>query len=614
MPRPKPIRTAFSGPTKKSSNNLLTVLVMIGVTALTILCVLLGLMYQSLSSSSTTTATTTTLTNNAPPIKHDESLELLQKFRSDFEKRYSPQVARDMLKAGVKSFGSIDHTAERMLRARQREQQKQNQNTFVMGFAGYSVTVGRGNYFHQSFPFVTGRLLKGLFQRILGTELVVRNAAIGGIPSFPYGFCLEHFLGKEVDVMSWDYGMNEGNGAAILESYIRLSRKQLSHQPMLVLLDKNNQRIKLLESYSQLGILQDSIALGKGEVVPKHILQQISEEGDTNDNLPEGFRDWNEFGAPARCPGRGSWHPKKMEHELIGWMLAMHLVECMERAIELDRANHRIPPLQPGFAFEKPLNAPPSGNPDAVTQLLYGHRADDNNNNMFVLKDLSCRTSFLPAVDHEKILPSVVVDGLIKPDMDIMEDRPDSMYQQGWVLDVSKVERDTKRKVEKCGGLGYIDMKVALYGVPDSGKLKLWLPYEGPKKQKQQPDAASHWFDDLILCEANEKRSGEACQLDRDLQITVGSARVSEKEVQMIDGAGAYLNRKTCLHVPIPSSAKVTRLGDVRKNDGSALSEEDKKRLSGGVDVGLEVVLEASSSVTRSNGACCVSHIVWENH
>lgn len=39
----------------------------------------------------------------------------------------------------------------------------------------------------------------------LKIELEVRNAAIGGVPSFPYGWCLENFWGLDADVVSWDY-------------------------------------------------------------------------------------------------------------------------------------------------------------------------------------------------------------------------------------------------------------------------------------------------------------------------------------------------------------------------------------------------------------------------
>ena len=66
---------------------------------------------------------------------------------------------------------------------------------FKIAFGGYSVTVGRGNYFDQSYPFVMERILKDPM-KMLGIDLDVRNAAIGGIPSFPYGWCLKNFLGS----------------------------------------------------------------------------------------------------------------------------------------------------------------------------------------------------------------------------------------------------------------------------------------------------------------------------------------------------------------------------------------------------------------------------------
>lgn len=56
---------------------------------------------------------------------------------------------------------------------------KEEGRPFKFTFGGYSVTVGRGNYFGQSFPFVMKRLLDAPFQ-LLGISLSVNNAAIGG--------------------------------------------------------------------------------------------------------------------------------------------------------------------------------------------------------------------------------------------------------------------------------------------------------------------------------------------------------------------------------------------------------------------------------------------------
>ena len=253
----------------------------------------------------------------------------------------------------------------------------------------------------------------------------------------------------------------------------------------------------------------------------------------------------------------------------------------------------------------EPLEPPPR-NPPAVTDTLYGRDGR--------MKRISCRTNFLPATDTEKVLPSVVVSGLAPSASsdNIMEPRSDATYATGWVLDVSKVERETKEKVERCGGLGYIDMKIALYGIPESGPLKLWLPLE--EIHDDSPfDEATHWFDELIICEANEKRPDGACHLDADVEYAVGGVTVQSP--QMVSGAAEYLKRKTCVHVGIPETAKVTRLRDLE----GAADEQVHRRLSRNgafrdSHVGLVVELRAKKGVVRDQGACCVSHVVWTRH
>jgi hypothetical protein len=297
----------------------------------------------------------------------------------------------------------------------------------------------------------------------------------------------------------------------------------------------------------------------------------------------------------------------------------MHFVEAMTRAVEIqdnpkETALVDSRQLAPPPTFTKPLSHKLPDNDPEVTELLFGHLQESNN---YLTKDLSCRTSFLPATDHSKTLPSIVVSGFAQGDLDIMIDRTDAHYKERWVLDVSKVERDTKRKVENCGGLGYIDMKIALYGVPESGKLRLWLPFDGPSHDHHSHDHsdndANHWFDDLIICEANEKRNDDACKLDRDLDIVVGGVPVTS--IHPIKGAGEYLKRTTCANVGVPEGAIVTTLGNVQNTEGSLLSDEEKLKFGVTEDaLGLVVDITVKSTVTRSKGACCLSHVVWEQH
>ena len=588
---------------------LVLVLAVIGMTALG----MYSLLYLTLIPPTPTKMTTTTkslLRRQPRLVSTEQGQRILQQVRDQFHHRYMG-ISQELLDKGIHSFGSIDATAHRFVKA------VKEKRPFVMAFSGYSITVGRGNYFSQSFPFVLQDVLQGPLKELLGISLVVRNGAIGGIPSFPYGFCLEHFLGSDPDVISWDYSMNEGKrDASVLEAFVRQASRQLPNKPMMIVLDTSEKRMQLLKDYTSRGWLLDAIAVGKKEIIPDSAF--------TQETIPEGLQEWDEFGAPPNCPGRGSWHPKKQEHAMIGWIMAMHFVDAMERALELlsTSVDYRQGPVTP---YSSPLTKIAPNEPE-MNELLYGHARQDGDDTTYHMKELSCRTSFLPATDHSKVLPSVVVSGFAEGDLDIMVDRTDAHYKEGWVLDVSKVERDTKRKVEGCGGLGYIDMKIAMYGVPDSGTLRLWLPVEGETLQSDHDNhehedvtLAKHWFDDLVLCEANEKRGEQACKLDQDLEIVVGGVPVS-KAIHPVLGAAEYLKRKTCVNLGIPEGAQITNLGEVHTTDGRELTKEEKVRLSSNKngysddDVGLIVDITPKAKVTRADGACCVSHVVWEMH
>lgn len=583
---------------------------------------------------------------------------VLAQLRSDFEQRYG-SYASQIRQRGVQRFTSADSqaTAGRILRA------AANHRPFRMSFAGYSVTVGRGNFFKESYPFVLQQILQPAFSSIFQMKLVVRNAAIGGIPSFPYGFCMEHFLGPTPDVISWDFSMNEmgADNTAVLEAYIRHSQHQLSAtRPMLISLDTHRGRCDLLDQYAQQHLLLDALCVGKADTVFDKSELASFDKDPPSKSLPIGLQQWSEFGSPRNCPGRSGWHPKKKEHELIAWTIAMEFVDALELAVHIaetdpnwvqeysdfySSTDHDTPTFPKPFSKTLPDNA----QTPAIDRLLFGHEVDDNPG-QYQIHHVACRTNFLPATDHSKVLPNIVVSGLASGSTadTIMTPRTDEEYTKGWVLDVSTVERETKVKVEKCGGLGYEDMKIALYGVPESGTLRLWLPIESPHilrhhghhgvhdhfgddgKLELEDLLASHWLDSLVLCEANEKRSAEACRLDHDLHLTVGGVDVPPSSIVHVHGAGEYLKRPTCVHVTIPETSQMTPLDQVRQTTNNApLDDGTEQRLQIGFPtitekddndrptsplMGLVVDVRAASRVTRSGGACCLSHVVWEMH
>jgi hypothetical protein len=546
---------------------------------------------------------------------HKDAREKIQQIRKDFYDRYGGETeAISMLKRGIIPASSssvaadksgtnraMKHTAERILLA------KQKQEKFVMSFGGYSVTVGRGNYYHQSYPFIMEKVLLPLFQD-LGLDLVVRNSAIGGIPSFPYGWCLPNFLGKDSDVVSWDYGMNEGQDADAFESYLRQSVSTLDKRPMMILLDSKKSRVDMLKAYHDNGSLLDSIAVGRADVVVKRDIFQMKEE-----DRPPGFQRWDEWGAPKGSPGQSSWHPKMMEHELIGWMIAMYFVDAVEVALDMvESGNLQIDKS----AHEKMSLLPPpvshvvqSNHPQTPSHLLYGVVAtlQQSNNSSHVspwhMDPVSCRTSFLPNIQGG--LSEIVVSGLTEDVGDDLKSRDDSQYNSGWVVDVGKVERDTKRKVERVGGLGYIDMKNAIYGIPQSGTLRLAIPHEGPIHNHihdQDSDMlASHWFDTLVICEVNEKRGKDECKPETDMTFIVGG--VESKSVVQITNAAAYLKKSICINVGIPEDAVI----NLKSANGDVHEKNEV------VELTIDVFV-SNPNVTRDNGACSISHVVWQSH
>jgi hypothetical protein len=301
-----------------------------------------------------------------------------------------------------------------------------------------------------------------------------------------------------------------------------------------------------------------------------------------------------------------------MEHELIAWMIAMRFLDSLEAAVDMldsgyivdneDSKHEKLALLPPPISHSHLRS---DGGPETPSHILYGIPLDSSDRSElapWVMDAVSCRTSFLPNI-HGK-LSEIVVSGLAEDVGDDLKSRDDSLYTSGWVVDVGKVERATKRKVESVGGLGYIDMKNAMYGIPESGTLRLSLPHERPvHNHSHNSDAdmlARHWFETLVFCEVNEKRGKDECVPETDMTFIVGNVK-SESVVQ-ITNAAAYLKKSICLNVNIPEDARVTV-----KDPGDE----------GGEDVIVELTVDVSVSnkgVTRKNGACSISHVVWQSH
>jgi hypothetical protein len=91
--------------------------------------------------------------------------------------------------------------------------------TFVWATGGHSAAAGHGNLFHESYTARMEDLLKPFFASV-NLHFIGRNYAMGGtLSGMEVGTCLTSIFGKDMDVLSWDFGMTDGNGIGLFELY-----------------------------------------------------------------------------------------------------------------------------------------------------------------------------------------------------------------------------------------------------------------------------------------------------------------------------------------------------------------------------------------------------------
>ena len=522
------------------------------------------------------------------------------------------------------------------------QQATDEQRPFRMAFGGYSVTAGRGNHFTQSFPLVLEKQLHTVFNLLLGIPFKVKNAAIGGCPALPYGWCMSNFWGLQADVVSWDYSMNEAGGVAEgLEAYLRHAL-QLPNRPALIVKDTHLAlaRRRMLQHYFDSADQPEhetetpadkaatATATATLDYVVIHTDPAVRPFLDRQEQYrPTGFQEWRKFGSPPGAPGQALHHPAVKEHELIAWLLTMHFL----RALELVAAHQQgdiilqCPKQQEAF-LPRPVAEEAINATRPWSSILFGERVSDTDESVggerWKMNPVHCRTTFEPIVAGD--LSLVIVSGGVGQGVDVMLPKSKMFYNRGWVLDLSDAEKQAKRKLNVFGGLGYVDSKKAYYGIFSSGTLRLLLPYEPPAQRRQAGtqetaampvvgDKATDWFKSIVVCEVNEKRDAGACQTDKDVTFTVGGANVTN--AMIMDAAGTlYLGKKLCLYISVPADATLTSRKVLSKQKTAQLvlppDQVDQAR-----DAAVGLVLDVSivnRHIVQRDQACSVSHVVWE--
>ena len=556
--------------------------------------------------------------NNATASKNYKTFwNAAQGLRRRFADQYGGEnAARMLLDKGLTTYFSdgvdIRSTACRLQKA------QQEQRPFRLAFGGSSSTMGRGNHLDQSFPFQLQKLLQTVFSLAGIPDIKVHNAAIGGCPTFPYGWCMNNFWGETPDVVSWDSSINEPGGVPEgLEAYVRhILSTYRDSVPKLIVKDSfasASPRRAVLGEYASL--LQDTVVLHTNPAVEPFLKM------DKEEFRPIGFQEWRKFGAPMGAPGQESRevsnNPAVKEHELMGWILAMHFLTALEYLMgstnelqcpTITTSSSTLPPPVSG----KITNATDT----SYDGILFGHNNNNNNNgnsDEWVMNPVQCRTTFQPILSGD--LSELIVSGTTAEDLDVLLPKSQMYYNQGWTLDMSEDEKTAKRKLSLYeNNLGFRDSKEAYYGIYESPPMKMLLPssssssYSMSSSTKDGPkigQAASDWFESIVLCQVNEKRKATACNFGSDVGIMVGGVNATSTRIVMKDAGTLYLGQPMCQKVLVPQDATLTSHNELANNGGEGNSNSDQ----------IGVVIEVSVTnprIVHVNQACSVSHIVWE--
>ena len=256
---------------------------------------------------------------------------------------------------------------------------------------------------------------------------------------------------------------------------------------------------------------------------------------------------------------------------------------------------------------------PPISNLNAtdtsLISILFGSKKNVSVDNSWTMNPIHCATTFEPILQSD--LTSFVVSGTTAENLHWNTVRGPLTYREGWVLDWSVKERTAKRKLARYGGLGFVDSKKAYYGIKASGKLKIFLPILQAKNLKKMKDDSFYdvrrYIQSLVVCEVNEIRGNDECILAQDASFSVGGKLAHD--VKMIKAVGVeYLGKNICANVGIPKGAVISK--NV-KNSPQSLHNDDNENYK--EEFGLMIEIEVvNPKVTLKNGACSVSHIIWE--
>jgi hypothetical protein len=135
--------------------------------------------------------------------------------------------------------------------------------TWVNG--GHSASAGHGNFYRESYTAELERALQPILKEI-GLEFIAKNYAMGGTESAEeVALCSNSIFGRDVDSISWDYGMTDGHDQWKMTMYFyraaRMAKlrdslsqpENIPHRPSLLGIHQGDDYNQVLQTFQEMG-------------------------------------------------------------------------------------------------------------------------------------------------------------------------------------------------------------------------------------------------------------------------------------------------------------------------------------------------------------------------
>jgi hypothetical protein len=239
---------------------------------------------------------------------------------------------------------------------------------FIWATSGDSSAAAHGNMFNQSYTAVLETSVQSAFQA-LGMTFVGRNYAMSWYQSAPeLALCLEEVYGADLDVLNWDFAMQDGDAYAYKTEMWAERAAMHPALPVLFFVDSRaSQRLEMLQQKLESNgvgfVFMDKMAVdvvrsrvpptSSGRAVKDWICPGGAVEGSLPCDDPIRFFMCEQRDTAQEClaakyntltgcdSGRKSNHPGWKEQQFKGMLMGHFMLDLLEEAlITLDAMKH----------------------------------------------------------------------------------------------------------------------------------------------------------------------------------------------------------------------------------------------------------------------------------